>query len=335
MKKTILLVVAFATQMNFAQNVFPLPSGNVGIGTTSPNFNLSLYGANTGTYTQFTHSGTGTSTNDGFIIGVGSINQGVILNRENTGIEFYTGNIKRLDLTSDGNVGIGMSTPFSKLSIAGSLTLSGGLNNTMSRPDVLPGTLANGEIRSYSGAGNLYDDGFLRMSAGGGTTLGIKSFIDLTGYSIVPDMDRNISFGTSGAERMRIDKNGNVGIGVMSLTNKLDVNGTIHSKEVKVDMSGWSDFVFKKEYNLPSLQQVEKYIAAKGHLANIPSEEEVIKNGINLGEMNGKLLQKIEELTLYSIQQQKEIEVLKSKLSSLDDLSNQIKLLLSETKKRN
>ena len=101
---------------------------------------------------------------------------------------------------------------------------------------------------------------------------------------------------------------GNVGIGISNPNNKLDVNGTIHSKEVKVDMNGWSDFVFKKEYDLPTLEEVEKHIAKKGHLENIPSEEEVLKNGINLGEMNAKLLQKIEELTLYMIEMKKENE---------------------------
>jgi len=118
-------------------------------------------------------------------------------------------------------------------------------------------------------------------------------------------------------------ENGNVGVGVLNPTNKLDVNGTIHSKEVRVDMNGWSDFVFKKEYNLPTLEEVEKHIAEKGHLQNIPSEEEVLKNGINLGEMNAKLLQKIEEMTLYMIEMKKENEkqnqkimILENKLSS-------------------
>jgi hypothetical protein len=106
--------------------------------------------------------------------------------------------------------------------------------------------------------------------------------------------------------RFTIMDNGNVGIGNMTPSNKLDVNGTVHSKEVKVDMSGWPDFVFKKEYTLPTLEEVEKHIAEKGHLENIPSEEEVLKDGINLGEMNAKLLQKIEELTLYMIEMKKE-----------------------------
>jgi hypothetical protein len=110
---------------------------------------------------------------------------------------------------------------------------------------------------------------------------------------------------------------GNVGIGTTSAKNKLDVNGTIHSKEVKVDMTDWSDFVFKKEYNLATLEEVEKHIAEKGHLENIPSEEEVLKNGINLGEMNSKLLQKIEELTLYIIDQNKSIEKLNDEIRNI------------------
>lgn len=131
----------------------------------------------------------------------------------------------------------------------------------------------------------------------------------------------------------------NMGIGVKNPQNKLDVNGTIHSKEVRVDMTGWSDYVLKKDYNLPTLEQVEKHIAEKGHLENIPNEQEVLKNGINLGEMSAKLLQKIEELTLYTIEQNKkiekqsdEIEVLKienqkyqSILERLIRLENQLK----------
>ncbi|MNQ28453.1 hypothetical protein D3C85_417460 [compost metagenome] len=105
---------------------------------------------------------------------------------------------------------------------------------------------------------------------------------------------------------------GNVGIGTNAPGNKLDVNGTVHSKEVKVDVTGWPDYVFKKEYDLPTLDEVEKHINEKGYLKNIPSEEEALKNGISLGEMNAKLLQKIEELTLYIIEQNKEIQIIKN-----------------------
>ncbi|MBL0737622.1 hypothetical protein JI750_12020 [Flavobacterium sp. GN10] len=135
-----------------------------------------------------------------------------------------------------------------------------------------------------------------------------------------------LGFSTNGIERISISSTGKVGIGMLNPTNELDVNGTIHSKEVKVDMTGWTwpDFVFKKEYNLPTLEEVEKHITEKGHLKNIPSEEEVFKNGIDLGEMNAKLLQKIEELTLYIIEMKKENESLQRNQRNLEERMKKI-----------
>jgi hypothetical protein len=126
---------------------------------------------------------------------------------------------------------------------------------------------------------------------------------------------------------------GNVGIGTNTPINKLDVNGTIHSKEVKVDMIGWSDFVFKKEYNLPTLQEVEKHIKEKGYLENVPSEEEVLKNGINLGEMDAKLLQKIEEMTLYMIEQNKKIEKQADEMETIKKENESFKVILERLSK--
>ncbi len=116
---------------------------------------------------------------------------------------------------------------------------------------------------------------------------------------------------------MTFVNNGNVGIGTTTPDAKLAVNGNIHTKEVKVDLIGWSDFVFKDSYKLPTLKEVEQHIKEKGHLKDIPSEEEVKKEGIYLGEMDSKLLQKIEELTLYTIEQEKRIESLEVKNEKL------------------
>ena len=115
---------------------------------------------------------------------------------------------------------------------------------------------------------------------------------------------------------------GNMGIGTTDTKGyKLAVNGKIRAQEIKVEAANWPDYVFAKDYKLPSLQQTEKHIQEKGHLPGIPSAEEVEANGVDLGEMNAKLLKKIEELTLHLIEiekqnkkQQKEIENLKSKL---------------------
>ncbi|WP_109435894.1 hypothetical protein [Aquimarina sp. AU119] len=89
---------------------------------------------------------------------------------------------------------------------------------------------------------------------------------------------------------------------------KLAVAGKIISEEVKVELqSTWPDYVFKDNYDLPTLRQVENHIQEKGHLINVPSAEEIEKNGVYLGEMNARLLEKIEELTLYTIAQEKKI----------------------------
>jgi len=111
---------------------------------------------------------------------------------------------------------------------------------------------------------------------------------------------------------------GSIGIGTMSFvdgndTYKLSVDGKVRAHGVKV-YTDWADYVFEDDYELPTLEEVEQHIKEKGHLKDIPSAEEVEENGIEIGEMNKLLLQKIEELTLYTIELKKEIEELKSKI---------------------
>jgi len=82
---------------------------------------------------------------------------------------------------------------------------------------------------------------------------------------------------------------------------------TVLAKQIQVKTSVWADYVFNKDYKLRPLQEVEAYISANNHLPEVPSESEVVKDGINVSEMNATLLKKVEELTLYMIQQQKEM----------------------------
>ncbi len=88
------------------------------------------------------------------------------------------------------------------------------------------------------------------------------------------------------------------------------IYGTLRATKVTVDAKWWSDFVFDEDYELKSLAEVEAYIAANKHLPDVPSEEEVLANGLDLGEMQAIQQQKIEELTLYIIQQQKQMDAL-------------------------
>ncbi|MCW3465312.1 hypothetical protein [Chitinophaga nivalis] len=109
----------------------------------------------------------------------------------------------------------------------------------------------------------------------------------------------------------------NVGIGTSDPAYKLAVNGTIGAQRVKVTSTGWPDFVFREDYALPALKEVAAFIAAHRHLPDIPAAGEIEQEGHDLGEMNKKLLQKIEELTLYMIQQDKKLEAVRKELQQL------------------
>ena len=112
-----------------------------------------------------------------------------------------------------------------------------------------------------------------------------------------------------GIPQLLVKTNGSVGIGTAETGNhKLAVEGSIGAREVKVQATGWSDFVFESDYQLPTLEEVNSFIQKNGHLKDIPSAAEVKENGVLLGEMNAKLLQKIEELTLYIIDQNEKIK---------------------------
>ena len=89
------------------------------------------------------------------------------------------------------------------------------------------------------------------------------------------------------------------------------------AKEIKVTTSPTADFVFEEDYNLPTLKSIEKHIREKKHLPEIASAKEMEKNGVNVGDFQIQLLQKIEELTLYTIDQQKEIKELKALVEKL------------------
>ena len=116
---------------------------------------------------------------------------------------------------------------------------------------------------------------------------------------------------------------GNTGGGLAQFTDDevkenavLTVNkdGLLRTKEIEVLVDLWSDFVFEEDYDLRPLKEVEMFINTNNHLPDVPSESEVLEHGINLGEMDAILLRKIEELTLYTLQQEKMIQALMEQL---------------------
>ncbi|KRD58217.1 hypothetical protein ASE40_17945 [Flavobacterium sp. Root935] len=140
----------------------------------------------------------------------------------------------------------------------------------------------------------------------------------------VPNIDQDYAQGTAVNVYIIEDinfLNNNIGVGTSSPSYKLDVCGTIRAKEIKVDLLGGCDFVFEKDYKLLGLDELESYVNTNKHLPEIASEKEMIENGLNMKDFQLKLLQKIEELTLYTIEQNKEIKNLKKKVNSLESKS--------------
>ncbi len=197
---------------------------------------------------------------------------------------------------SSGNVGIGTNSPSTLLHVNGMFLTSGGAANLDgATPDrTTLGFLANSGamLMGWNRNAGAGETDFIANKGPGGA--GGFAFYDHDNYN-------------NETQLMWIRGDGNVSIGTPDPHGyKLAVNGTIRSKEVKVEAGPWPDYVFKPAYRLRPIREVEAYISQNGHLPEVPSAKEVTKEGIGLGEMNGKLLKKVEELTLYIIQLKKE-----------------------------
>jgi hypothetical protein len=107
---------------------------------------------------------------------------------------------------------------------------------------------------------------------------------------------------------MVLTADGYLGVGTTTPTDMLTVAGKIGAREIKVTTNAGADFVFEPDYKLPALAELEKYVKANKHLPEIPTAAQMVKEGVNLGELNIKLLQKVEELTLHLIEKDKQLQ---------------------------
>lgn len=236
--------------------------------------------------------------------------------------------------TYNGNVGIGTTGPTARLHLVGSgVSIDGGNSIGISNNDmaiqantggrsttlgaqlefVIPantdGTNVWGQARIITVAGNTGN-----ANATGKMILGTRRMFDKLGTGA------QWYYGND----LIIDGAGNVGVGTLTPDQKLSVNCTVHAKSVVIDLNGWSDYVFKKDYQLRPLSAVKAYIDQNQHLPEIPSEQQIVKEGLNVGEINKLLMKKVEELTLYLIEKDKQDKELREQLG---ELKKQMQLL--------
>ncbi|TPD66966.1 coiled-coil domain-containing protein [Flavobacterium microcysteis] len=250
--------------------------------------------------------------------------------------------------TKEGRLGIGTLTPSRLLDVNGSANINGDTNingnvtinnhflkfapaNNMDAiiQRITPGNMI---VNSGGGTSSLYLNYASVYNAGtggvnifdGGTTNFAKLWITKGIGNGIESVGGNLVISPSGG-RVIISDLSNPNLKIPTANYKLIVQSGILTEKVKVavqNSANWSDYVFAEDYNLMSLYDVEKYIKKNQHLPNIPSAKELVKEGLDLGEMQAKQMEKIEELTLYMIEMKKEIDSLKKENSELRKKNN-------------
>lgn len=222
----------------------------------------------------------------------------------------------KMVISRSGEVGIGTRNPSAQLQVVGTVNAKGlvlskqtstGNKNLFFCEDLESWGYSKSSIKGDFGI--FWNDGAVKNRT--------------AGLAISPHAD---------VKALRIDSKGNVGIGTNLLNNSynsiddyfsLAVKGSIRAEEIIVE-TNWADFVFEDDYQLKTLNEVEKFILKNNHLPDVPSADFIVKNGVKVGDMQKIQMQKIEELTLYTIKQQKE---LKEQNKLIKILSNRLKKL--------
>lgn len=292
-------------------------NGYIGIGTNEPKSYLDIGTASNNVLSSIlSRLPEGNTVGNGTYLGIRAINTQPINSNSfsieyrfadnlNSSINFYRGSgytggfitfttnngTEQMRIDPNGKVGIGTINPLDKLHVIGSISA-----NTSS-------SSASNGVTISAGNGNVAGSTNVNRLRFGG------SDANATYFTIQ---------GPGNIDYLTIN-NGNVGVSTTDTKGyKFAVNGSaIFTKAVVKSYSNWPDYVFNEDYSLTKLDSLENFLKIHKHLPDIPSATEVAQNGIDIGANQGVLLQKIEELTLYIINQNKEIELLKSEMKEL------------------
>jgi Phage T4 tail fibre len=318
MKKLSITIIAFTI---FAGSVFA--QGEAPVISANSNFSSINIRANTSSVPiiRFTRWTGGVQTHNAFVgqfynSTLGEYSFGLGTGSSTTGDQDLNNTL--LTATLSGNIGVGTIAPAAKLDVGAFIpggilgTVFGRLQegNSTGTGTFLGvrgyATQGSGDVKSFAIEHSFYGqtNASINFVRGGGATGGFLTF----------NTDRNI-------EKMRITTNGNVGIGTTAPNSyKLAVGGSIGAwGEVRVFTTGaaFPDYVFDPSYQLPSLEETEKYVKENRHLPEVPSAADIEKDGMSLNGMNTILLKKVEELTLYMIEMKKKTEELEREIKVL------------------
>lgn len=359
------------------------PQGNVGIGTISPDNKLHVYLGNSGVATPYVRSSlvledgdhtylsllTPNNRESGILFGNPSnaISGGIVYNTSSltNGLQFRTnGNVSRMAIDQNGNVGINTNAPLHDLHVNGTTQttyLQPGFKSAeyefyrFGNPTNFFAGFMNNISNAYYGNGNnfaifTYENRDIVLRAGSSGNISLNPTgsgrvgIGTASPAAKLDVRGDIRWGTSGASlttnqgaaiELRgtgvpfIDFSNDAAIDydariILASNNRLTVDGaefcvlnTISAKRVKVTTTGYPDYVFKDDYKLKSLAEVQQFIDKNGHLPGVPSEKEIVKNGLDLNDQSMWQQEKIEELFLHMIENEKRVNELVKEVSDL------------------